>query len=75
MECTFRKKDILALFASDPDAKNMIVKVDKGGKKEFTGRMQKLGAKTDAAAMALTATDTEEIDGCPFPPGCNDGDE
>ena len=64
MECTFRKKDILALFESNPDLKNMIVKIDKGGKKEFTARMQK-----------LSAADTEELEGCPFPPGCNDGDE
>jgi hypothetical protein len=63
MECTFRVKDILLLIESNPDAKNMIVKIDKGGHKPFTGRMQN---KTEGI---------EEIEGCPFPPGCNDGDE
>ena len=63
MECTFRVKDILQLIESNPGAKNMIVKFDIKGKKPFTGRMQHM----DAA--------TEEIEGCPFPPGCNDDDE
>jgi hypothetical protein len=63
MECTFRVKDILRLIESNPDAKNMIVKIDKGSPKPFTGRMQN---KEEG---------TEEIEGCPFPPGCNDGDE
>jgi len=64
MECTFRVKDILRLIESNPDAKNMIVKIDKGSPKPFIGRMQNKEAEG-----------TEEIEGCPFPPGCNDGDE
>ena len=59
MECTFRRKDILALLESHPEDKNMIVKFDLSGKKPFTARMQKRNAE-----------ETDEIDGCPFPPGC-----
>lgn len=63
MECTFRIKDIMRLMKSNPNAKNVIVKFEKGAKKEFTGRLQH---QSEA---------TEEIEGCPYPPGCNDDGE
>lgn len=62
MECTFRVKDILSLLDSNRGVKNMIVKIDMESHTPFTARMQ------DKA-------ETEEIIGCPFPPGCGDDEE
>ncbi len=77
MEFSFRRKDMEDLLQANPDANSVIVrqeikfrkKADDKGHESIT--YITAYAKNISAVDSTVGDDCPPIDGCPYPPGCN----
>jgi hypothetical protein len=83
IEFYFKSADLLKLLKDNKKSKGIIICQEIKQKRGPKGRPVNVVSLTarpsepsKPKAMMLTATEGEEdIYGCPYPPGCNDGDE
>ena len=82
MEFYFKKEELLQLLTNNPHAKGVIVSQEILPRKEANGdisnrvyiraRISGYSTESSSTAKVVAIEGSEEIDGCPYPPGCTE---